>query len=99
MRNATYEMRMPTNYTDMSVAEMQYEGGFSWKTFGIAVAIVGAVALAVALGAGVVGVGMMAGAFGTVGTGSTLVGVALASSIGGLVLGFAGLEINSNANS
>jgi len=99
MGNVTCEMRMPTNYIDMSVAEMQYEGGFSWKTFGIAVAIVGAVALAVALGAGVVGVGMMAGAFGTVGTGSTLVGVALASSIGGLVLGFAGLEINSNANS
>ena len=99
MRNATYTMKMPTSYTDMSVAEMEYDGGFSWKTFGIAVAIVGAVAVSFALGAGVVGLGMMAGAFGTVGTGSTLVAAAGISSFGGLVLGAGGLGINSAADS
>ena len=99
MRNATYTMKMPTSYTDMSVAEMEYDGGFSWKSFGIALAIVGAAALAFAIGGGVVGLGMMAGAFGTVGTGSTLVAAAAFSSVGGLIVGGTGFEIATHANS
>ena len=82
MGNATYEMRMPTNYTDMSVAEMQYEGGFSWKTFGIVLAVVGAVAFF--------------GGFGLayIGTASAVCfGTGAAGIVGGLAVGIAGLSI------
>ena len=31
MNNATYTMKMPTNYIEMDSSEMQYDGGWSWK--------------------------------------------------------------------
>lgn len=27
------ELKMPTNYVDMSASELEYDGGFSWKQF------------------------------------------------------------------
>ena len=31
MNNATYTMKLPTNYVDMSETDMQYDGGWTWK--------------------------------------------------------------------
>ncbi len=39
------EMEMPANYTEMDVQETQYDGAFSWKTFGIVVGVIAALAI------------------------------------------------------
>lgn len=50
------EMKMPSNYTDMSAAEMEYDGGFNWGKFGEVALYVGVGVAAVGLlGAGVAG--------------------------------------------
>ena len=43
MNNATYTMKMPTNYVEMDSSEMEYDGGWSWNKFFAVTAIVGAV--------------------------------------------------------
>ncbi|MBO6084439.1 MAG: hypothetical protein J6U12_00945 [Candidatus Methanomethylophilaceae archaeon] len=82
MGNVTYEMRMPTNYTDMSVAEMQYDGGFSWKTFGLVLAVVGAVAFFGGFGLAYIGT-----------TSALCFGTGVAGIVGGLAVGTTGLAI------
>ena len=63
---------MPTNYMDMTVEEMDYDGGFSSKNFWKCVSLVGAI---VAVGAGIVAV--------TIGTGGAGFGVAMGVMAGG----------------
>ncbi len=63
---------MPTNYMDMTVEDMDCDGGFSWKNFWKCVSLVGAI---VAIGAGIVAV--------TIGTGGTGFGVAMGVMAGG----------------
>jgi hypothetical protein len=80
--NATYEMKMPTSYTDMSVAEMEYDGGFSWKTFGIVLAAVGAAAFFGGFGLAFIGT-----------TSAILFNTGAACIVGGLAAGIGGLSI------
>lgn len=43
-----YAMKMPTDYVDMSADELEYDGGWGWKSFFVSVgvaAVIGAVAV------------------------------------------------------
>ena len=46
------DLKMPSGYVDMSMEDMEYDGGFNWKTFTEALAIAG---LAVFIGGAAVG--------------------------------------------
>ena len=38
------DLKMPTGYVDMSMEDMEYDGGFNWKTFSDILIIAGAAA-------------------------------------------------------
>ena len=38
------DLKMPSGYVDMSLNDMEYDGGFSWKTFSEVLIIAGAAA-------------------------------------------------------
>ncbi|MBR4203379.1 MAG: hypothetical protein IKQ93_07390 [Candidatus Methanomethylophilaceae archaeon] len=95
MDNATSEMKMPTNYVDMSAAEIEFDGGWSWKTFFTAVAIVGAVAIAG--GAGLLLAGSIVGLAGGA-VASTLVaagGITMAAGTAVGAIGYFNIPGNS----
>ena len=95
MDNATFDMKMPTNYVDMSAAEMEFDGGWSWKTFFTAVAIVGAVAIGAGAGlllaGSIVGLAGGAAASGLVAAG----GITLAAGAAVGAIGFFSIPGNS----
>ena len=84
MNNATYTMRMPSNYVEMSSSEMEYDGGWSWNKAFFTAAIVGAVI------AGVGAIVLTGGAAAFVMAGGatcTLAGPSTAMGIGAAILG------------
>ncbi len=65
MAYATKTMKMPTKYVDMTAAELEYAGSFSWRKFWTGVMIAGfALALATGVG-GVLATGALSTALGT----------------------------------
>ncbi len=75
MAYATKTMKMPTKYVDMTAAELEYAGSFSWRKFWTGVMIAGfALALATDVG-GVLATGALATALGTTAGLSTVAGV------------------------
>ncbi len=83
MENATSKMVMPTDYVDMTAADMAYTGSFSWNKFWKGVMIAGfAIAIASGVG-GIIALGVGA-TTATVGVFATVAGAAA-------VVGFAGL--------
>ena len=75
MAYATKTMKMPTKYVDMTAAELEYAGSFSWRKFWTGVMIAGfALALATGVG-GVLATGALATALGTTAGISTVAGV------------------------
>ncbi len=83
MENATSKMVMPTDYVDMTEADMAYTGSFSWNKFWKGVMIAG-FAIAVASGVG----GIIA-----IGAGATTATVGVFATVAGAaaVVGFVGL--------
>ncbi|MBE6522345.1 MAG: hypothetical protein E7Z62_04365 [Thermoplasmata archaeon] len=83
MENATHEMKMPTNYVDMSESEMEFDGGWSWGKFFATVAIVG-VAIACCGVAGVL-VGAMAGSMALIAGSGAVLGIgSIVAAVGGV---------------
>ncbi len=80
MENATSKMVMPTDYVDMTSADMAYAGSFSWNKFWKGVMIAGfAIAIASGIG-GIAAVGLGAtaattGVFATVAGSTGVVGL------------------------
>ena len=75
MAYATKTMKMPTKYVDMTAAELEYAGSFSWRKFWTGVMIAGfALALATGVG-GVLATGALSTALGTTAGISTVAGV------------------------
>ena len=70
-------LKMPTGYVDMSMNDMEYDGGFNWKTFSEILVVAGITAV---MGGAVVGV-FGTGAASTVGC--YVAGGGLATAIGG----------------
>ena len=95
MAYSTDRMRMPTNYVDMSAAEIEFDGGWSWKTFFTAVAIVGAVAMGG--GAGLLLAGSIVGLAGGAVASSLVVagGITLAAGTAVGAIGFFSIPGNS----
>ena len=83
MNNATYTLKMPTNYVEMDSSEMQYDGGWSWNKVFFTAAIVGAVIAGV--GAAILTGG--ATAFVIAGVASTSTAASTAMGVGAAILG------------
>lgn len=75
MTYATETMKMPTKYVDMTTAELEYTGSFSWNKFWTGVMIAGFALALVAGGGGVLATGALATALGTTCGISTVAGV------------------------
>ncbi len=71
------DLKMPNGYVDMSLGDMEYDGGFSWKTVTGALVVAGIVAT---MGGAVVGA-FGSGAASTVGC--YVAGAGLTTAIGG----------------
>ena len=85
MRIASNEMKMPSNYVDMSESEMEYSGGFNWKKTLEYAALVGVIAG--------FGTGLSAGLFS--GTAKQIVaGIGVTMIVGGLASGLASTGVN-----
>ena len=85
MHTASNEMKMPSNYVDMSESELEYSGGFSWKKTLEYVALVGII--------GGFGTGLSAGLFS--GTARQIVaGIGATMIVGGLASGLASTGVD-----
>ena len=70
-----FDMRMPTNYVDMTASDLEFGGAWSWKKFWTGVMIVGlSVAVATGIGAALA-VGLTATVLGCIAGTSAVIGI------------------------
>ena len=87
MHTVSNELKLPDNYVDMSVSEMEYSGGFDWGKF---LEIAGLVTILAGFGTGL-GAGLFTGT-----AKQFVAGSAIAMVVGGSAMAFTGVGIKGN---